>query len=189
MHRDTHGAVLLGDDGVSGFVRTFVAATVGLGPVFDPANPLALRAEVIAAYAGSGGLGLQIDTGQLRSWIELGVIAARPAVVALTQMLVISAADALDDASDKSPPFELLRHLRNAAAHGNKFNFSAREPRRPASWRHLTLDPGLTGSANPAFGQECVGTFAMPADVLLLVAELAAIARSRSDLSASRHSS
>lgn len=33
---------------------------------------------------------------------------------------------------DKRPEFELLRHLRNGVAHGNRFNLAENQPKRPA---------------------------------------------------------
>jgi|GEM_PF-6452234 len=61
------------------------------------------------------------------------------------------------------PLFELLRHLRNAAAHGNRFKFRAGEPRRPAEFRHFHLDPTMNGRENVLFD------FIPPGDVLDLL--------------------
>jgi hypothetical protein len=39
-----------------------------------------------------------------------------------------------------SPELEFFRHVRNAAAHGNRFTFVGAEPRRAAAWRALNFD-------------------------------------------------
>lgn len=40
---------------------------------------------------------------------------------------------------------EFLRHCRNAAAHNGCWSFKHDEPRRPARWRSISLDPSLQG--------------------------------------------
>lgn len=42
-----------------------------------------------------------------------------------------------------SPHWEFLRHCRNAAAHNGRFSFVNGEPRRPAVWRGIQLEPAL----------------------------------------------
>jgi len=70
----------------------------------------------------------------------------------------LNAAYAMADAqNDQSPEFEVFRHLRNAASHGNSFYFKKDEPRRSASWGTLVIDDKLKGRFNPLFGVECIG--------------------------------
>jgi hypothetical protein len=38
-------------------------------------------------------------------------------------MLAVTAYAAVEDRNDRSPEFEFFRHIRNASAHGNRFNF------------------------------------------------------------------
>ena len=45
----------------------------------------------------------------------------------------------------QEPEWEFLRHCRNAAAHGGRFNILGAEPRRPASWRGKTIEIELNG--------------------------------------------
>ena len=47
---------------------------------------------------------------------------------------------------DQSPLWEFLRHCRNAAGHGGRFNLPNGEPRRPAEWGHLQITPSLQGT-------------------------------------------
>jgi hypothetical protein len=44
------------------------------------------------------------------------------------------------------PLWEFLRHCRNAAAHGGRFELRHGEPKRPATWRNLTITTGLAGT-------------------------------------------
>ena len=41
--------------------------------------------------------------------------------------------------------WEFLRHCRNAAAHNGNWAFLNGEPRRPARWRSIDLDPAMDG--------------------------------------------
>jgi hypothetical protein len=62
-----------------------------------------------------------------------------------------------------APLFQLLRHLRHAAAHGNKFTFRGREPKDPAGYRTLHLDASMNGRPNVLFD------FISPGDTLDLL--------------------
>lgn len=44
---------------------------------------------------------------------------------------------------DQGPLWEFLRHCRNAAAHGGRFNLLNGEPRRPAKWGPFEITPSL----------------------------------------------
>lgn len=46
----------------------------------------------------------------------------------------------------KDPIWEFFRHVRNAAAHGGRFNFQGAEPSRPASWRSAVVERSLQGT-------------------------------------------
>jgi len=48
-------------------------------------------------------------------------------------------------ARDTGPLWECLRHRRNAAGHGGRFNFLNGEPTRPAVWGSLEIVRGLQG--------------------------------------------
>src|SRR5437879_11164170 len=102
-------------------VASFLAATVGMGPVFNPNNPLKLGPEVNAWYRGRLNDDLIIDMGQVQQC--LSNISADLAVTQLCRMLLISTYEIAEHHNDKSPEFEVFRHLRNAAAHGNRFTF------------------------------------------------------------------
>ncbi len=46
---------------------------------------------------------------------------------------------------DKSPLLEFLRHFRNGLSHGNKFNFSGKEPIRIAEFKNFKITKELQG--------------------------------------------
>jgi len=87
-------------------------------------------------------------------------------------MLASLAYESVKELNDHSPEFEFLRHVRNASAHMNKFKFSRDEPRRPASWKSVTLDHTKQGNSNPMQNQECFGRVLGPADIVELLADI-----------------
>ena len=151
-------------------VATFLLSTVGLGPVYEPDNPLRLSKESTAGYRGLVEPELVVDLEQIRQLTQH--LPSDRAVQELCGMLIISAhAVALDNIGGdrtirESPQFEFFRHVRNAAAHGNRFTFDGLEPRRVAKWRTLTLD-----RANYA-GTQCFGTLLNAADALALLSDI-----------------
>jgi hypothetical protein len=153
-------------------VMSFLAATVGLGPVFEKDNPLALGPDKIAWYRGKVKANLAIDMGQVHAQCVSGALTAETAVKSLCCMLLNTAYAVAEAHNDKSPEFEVFRHLRNAASHGNRFNFRNGEPSRPASWSTFTIDHTRKGNANPLFGVECIGATISPADSLALLQDI-----------------
>jgi hypothetical protein len=87
-------------------------------------------------------------------------------------LFVNSTYDALKDDNDHSPEFEVFRHLRNAASHGNRFHFKKREPSRPAAWRGFVIDHNQKGSSNPLHGTPCIGTKIGPSDIMFLLFDI-----------------
>ena len=155
-----------------GMVTSFLAATVGLGPVFEKDNPLGLGPDKIAWYRGKIRADLTIDMGQVRAQCVSGALTADTAVKSLCCMLLNTAYAVAAAHNDRSPEFEVFRHIRNAASHGNRFNFRHDEPRRPASWSTFTIDHGRKGNFNPLFGVECIGATISPADSLALLQDI-----------------
>jgi len=89
-------------------------------------------------------------------------------------MLAVTVKESLSDADEakiKGPVYEVLRHVRNAAAHGNTWWFSDREPRRPAKWRNFEIDP-QKGDTNLLQGKPCFNGSLMPAALLFLVRDV-----------------
>jgi hypothetical protein len=154
-------------------VMSFLAATVGLGPVFDPNNPLALSPQIIAVYTGRvAGAGLDIDTGQIHRECISGRLPVNTAVNSLCGMLLNTAWESLGRHGHRGADFEFFRLVRHAVSHGNKFNFYKIEPRLPTAWRALTIDHNRKGKTNPLYGTQCVGVTLMPADAIWLLHDI-----------------
>lgn len=148
-------------------VTSFLVSAVGLGPVFDPANPLQLAPTTAAFFAGRIHPTLIIDTGQIQAMAA--AIGSDIALRSLCCMLVNTAYESVKDSNDHSPEFEAFRHIRNASSHGNSFFFRPNEPRRLASWRGLEIDHLAKGGSNPLHGTDCFGGLFAPADAILLL--------------------
>jgi hypothetical protein len=153
-------------------VMSFLAATVGMGPVFEKENPLAFGPNKIAWYRGKVRPDLAIDTEQIHAQCVSGALTADAAVKSLCCMLLNTAYAVAEAHNDKSPEFEVFRHVRNAASHGNTFNFRKDEPKRPSSWGTFAIDERLKGTSNPLFGVECIGATISPADALALLQDI-----------------
>lgn len=153
-------------------VMSFLAATAGMGPVFDAANPLNLTNQQLAWYQGKIKGDLVIDMDQIHQQCINGAFLAEDAVKALSCMLINTAFETVKDSNDKAPEFEFFRHLRNAASHNNQFNFFPDEPKRPASWSGFIIDDAKKGDRNPLYGKECVGNIITPGDILALLCEI-----------------
>ncbi len=153
-------------------VMSFLAATAGIGHVFEKENSLAPGPDTIAWYRGKVRPDLAIDRGQIHALCESDALTADSVVKSLCCMLLNTAYAVADAHNDQSPEFEIFRHLRNAASHGNSFYFKKDEPRRPASWGSLVIDDKLKGRFNPLFGVECIGATLSPADALALLQDI-----------------
>lgn len=87
-------------------------------------------------------------------------------------MLANMAFESVKEKKDKSPEFELLRHIRNASSHQNVFNFFPHEPSLPAFWKEALIDHNLKGKSNPLYGTACFGTFFGVPDLIDLLKDV-----------------
>jgi hypothetical protein len=150
-------------------VMAFLAATAGLGPIFEKDDQLVPGLDKTTWYRGKVRPDLAIDMGQVHALSTSGDLTADAVVKSLCCMLLCTAYTVADVHNDQSPEFEVFRHLRNAAAHGNYFYFKKDEPRRKAAWGRFVIDDKLKGSFNPLSGVECIGDTISPADALALL--------------------
>lgn len=104
--------------------------------------------------------------------INLGTFTFPTYINSCCSMLANTAYEAVKDKNDKSPEFELLRHIRNASSHKNIFNFYPKEPTFPASWKGAIIEHKIKGKENPLFGTECFGTFMGPVDIIDLLRDI-----------------
>jgi hypothetical protein len=153
-------------------VNTFMASAVGLGPIFDPNNPLKLDNTRSAVFYGYVISQASIDMQQVRDQALSGGTTGHDAVISLCCMFVNSTYEEVGHQNDHSPEFEVFRHLRNAASHQNRFHFKPHEPRRPAAWRGFVIDHNQKGSSNPLHGTPCFGTKIGPADIIFLLSDI-----------------
>jgi hypothetical protein len=150
-------------------VTAFLAATMGLGHVCERGNPHAPVSDAIDWYRGKVRPDLAIDLGQVHALSASGDLTADAVMKSLCCMLLNTAFSVAEAHNDQSPAFEVFRHVRNAASHGNNFFFKKDEPRLPASWGAFVIDDKLKGRFNPLFGVECIGDTFSPADALALL--------------------
>ena len=150
-------------------VMAFLAATMGMGPAFEKESPLAPGPGQLAWYRGKVRPDLAIDAGQVRALRLSGDLTADAVMKSLCCMLINTAYSVAEAHNDQSPAFEVFRHVRNAASHGNNFFFKKDEPRLPASRGAFVIDDKLKGRFNPLFGVECIGDTFSPADALALL--------------------
>ena len=164
-----HTIIFTQDSPFFEMVMSFLAATAGIGSVFEKKDPHAPGSDTSAWYRGKVRPDLAIDSGQINALCLSGDLTADSVVKSLCCMLLSTAYTVADAHNDQSPEFEVFRHLRNAASHGNCFYFKKDEPRRQASWGKLVIDDKLKGRFNPLFGVECIGDTISPADALALL--------------------
>lgn len=139
-------------------VAAFLAATMGLGNVFDPNNPSKFSPNVRSLYQGKHIPFLSIDQEQVHR-MALKLSADR-AVAMLCRMLANAAYEAVDGLPP-TPEAEFFRHVRNAASHDNKFFFTSREPRRAASWKNCPRHC-VEGHREPALRRDVLPRHARP---------------------------
>jgi len=150
-------------------VMSFLAATMGMGPVFEKGASLAPGPDKLAWYRGKVRSDLTIDLEQVNALRLSGDLTADGVMKSLCCMLLNTAYSVAEAYNDQSPAFEVFRHIRNAASHGNTFFFKKDEPRLPASWGKFVIDDTLKGRFNPLSGVECIGDTFSPADALALL--------------------
>jgi len=150
-------------------VMAFLAATMGMGSVPEMEDPRSPGPGKVVWYRGKVRPDLVVDTGQVQALRLSGDLTADAVMKSLCCMLLNTAYSVAEPYNDQSPAFEVFRHVRNAAAHGNSFFFKKDEPRLPASWGAFVIDNTLKGRFNPLSGAECIGDTFTPADALALL--------------------
>ncbi|GGF76654.1 hypothetical protein GCM10010912_22210 [Paenibacillus albidus] len=62
---------------------------------------------------------------------------------ALYFLIINSYALTVDKHYSDDPLWQFYRHVRNAAAHGGKFNFNKNQPDKPSEWKNMRLEASL----------------------------------------------
>jgi len=150
-------------------VGSFMISVMGAPSVMNTDNPMQLKDGHYMILPGILTPGRHIRPMEVRSLVLGGNLSMGRHLRAACGMLANTAYESVKIHNDKSPVFEFLRHVRNAASHGNKFNFSANEPARAAEWQGAKFAWNCKGSANALHGTECFGTFIGAADLIHLL--------------------
>jgi hypothetical protein len=152
---------------------TFLAASAGLTPVYDAVHYDAFLAGTGGTFPGIHTGPVQADLGVVVSDIRRGLLPQADAEVGLSCMLANAAYEAFGvcDATHAKwtvPELQFLRHVRNAASHGNRWHFTS--PKLPlkhdAVWRGLSLDPPTQ------HGHQCFKLSLDSADLLRLLLDV-----------------
>jgi hypothetical protein len=151
------------------YVVTFFASLAGLQAFVDPRNPMGIRPNQRLPFDGQVHTRFSISTYDLFQQFQSGALDSPFVTARLCCMLTNSCYESVKDRRSGCPEFQFFRHIRNASSHGNRFFFTANEPRRDAEWRskNIALDP--KGQAHPLHNSRCFFDFLGPADLVLLL--------------------
>jgi hypothetical protein len=156
------------------FMLTFLVASAGLTPTYDSVNYSKFMQGVEGVFPGT--VGAKVDLAKCIQQVRAGALPQQQAETSLCSMLANISYESLTD-KDKAvlknnPVFEVFRHVRNAASHGNRWHFIPKEPRSPGQWNHVVIDPTRKGNKNPLHGKQCFYGTLKPADLLYLLRDV-----------------
>ena len=159
------------------FMLTFLAATAGLTPVYDVGNYPNFMQATAGLYPGKASGNLQANLWRAVDYVRAGHLPQRPAEISLCCMLAITGFQSLDQLTvdkfkDKNNALEVLRHIRNAASHGNKWHFEGGRPKVRCEWGTLVVNAATPGAQHPLHGQQCFYGSIEPADLLCLIRDV-----------------
>lgn len=150
-------------------MTAFIVAISGLPSIFEPSNPMGFTSDQAVFVEGKVHKELNYRLLSVHQMATGGKFSSIGITTSLTQMLVNTAYESVKGQNDNSLEFEFFRHIRNACSHGNRFNFFAHQPGRPAAWRTKTINHTLKGMHNPLHGAACWGNYLASADAILLL--------------------
>lgn len=166
-------------------LATFVAATAGLTPVFDAEHYPDFLQGVGGVYRGMVWPTMTADLGDAVVGFRAGLLSQRTAEDHLCGMLANAAWETAGFNPEHSkwadPQVQFLRHVRNAASHGNRWSFkdpspgklgSSGTPNLPAAWRGFVIDHTRRGSDNHLHGKTCFGVSLSSGDLLRLLLDV-----------------
>jgi len=159
------------DDGYFyNMASAFMVTLCGLKSIIDPSNPLNLKDDgTTVRLDGKVRPVFMCNVYSLHKNTIDGKINPSFIVSSLKTSLIIAAYEAVKDQNDESPLFEFFFHIRNAAAHNNKFYFYPHQPKRRAEWRGKIIDHTKKGNDNPLFGKVLFPNYMGPAAPLQLL--------------------
>ena len=127
-------------------------------------EPLRLRTESIQ---GSIPATIELVTHEITTeshYVFSSVMPLLGSILMLAHEVVVNQ---LTETERLEPIPQFLRHVRNAIAHNSKWELRGGEPKRPAVWRGLTLDPTMHGE--PLFKVGSNGGLLGPGDPIRLL--------------------
>jgi hypothetical protein len=161
------------------FALTFLAASAGLTPIYDGSNYPDFLKGVGGFFPGAQAGNVHADLHEFIKAVRGGALPQVQAEQSLCCMLANAAFETVSEANEKrltgNPVFEVFRHVRNAASHGNAWHFHAKHPKFRGQWKGIIIDETLKGSANPLHGKTCFYGTLSPADLLYLLQDVEAL--------------
>lgn len=157
------------------YMLTYLAASAGLTPVYHDPKFMDGTDGIFPAKLV---VGARVNLTQRVREVRAGHLLQLDAEASLCAMLANAAYESIPRVKRKrlkgNPMFEVLRHVRHAASHGNKWHFIRRykEPTARGEWNGLVIDDGLKGSDNPLHDQPCIHGSLLPGDVLFLLRDI-----------------
>lgn len=154
-------------------VAAFLVGLSSCPAVFNDDNPMGLTPDQYVSINGVLVEDKHLFPYEVMQQIRQGYIGMPVFLATSCMMLANTAYESVKHLNDHSAEFEFFRHIRNASSHGNRFTFSTREPKRPASWRGAAIDHRLKGALNPLDQSACFGPLFGPADLVDLLSDIA----------------
>jgi hypothetical protein len=162
-------------------VLTYLVASAGLTPVYDAKTYPTFMKGIAGVFPGVVNGDLRADLAECVGLARAGTPQQRTAEVSLCCMLANTAYESIPAEHRKrlagNPVFEVFRHIRNAASHGNAWHFFRDEPRARGEWRQFVVDEALPGDKNPLQGKACLYGTLQPADLLYLLRDVESLLR------------
>jgi hypothetical protein len=158
-------------------VHAFLVASAGLVAAYDEAGHPNLLDGVAKTYPGKVATDVPWDMGKAVAIARDGAVQHERVEHLLCGMLANAAWERARVLWNETTQLQgaipqVLRHVRHAASHGNKWNFEGKQPNQPAVWRTLVLEPPVIGSAHPRNGRACFGLDLDAADLLALLDDM-----------------
>jgi hypothetical protein len=158
------------------FVLTYLAASAGLTPVYDAKGYPDFLQNIIGVFPGVTGDDAQVNLAECIKLARDGLLPQRNAEQSLCCMLANSAYESVNQSERNrlkgNPIFEVFRHVRNAASHGNAWYFDKKQPSFHGAWKRIVIDETQMGSRNPLHGKTCFYGTIQPADLLYLLQDV-----------------
>jgi hypothetical protein len=157
-------------------VLTYLVASAGLTPVYDAKNYPTFMKGIAGVFPGAVNGDLRANLAECVGLARAGTPQQRIAEVSLCCMLANTAYESIPAQHRKqlsgNSVFEVFRHVRNAASHGNAWHFRDSEPTARGEWHQIVVDEARKGDKNPLQAQACIYGTLQPADLLYLLRDV-----------------